>query len=559
MTPDETRSTCYYAVQDFSKSSPTTLRYHRRQGILSYTCVNPKAGARKTGTRASRTFVVGIAVSLAIACWDLRGFSNYEMLDMDSPRHALNGAFLFDCVRLGHITDAVPFAKQYFSHLPALSLPYHPPLFPLFEAAMYAGLGVSGSSARIAVGFFVAVSTFLLYSLIFATHGYRLQAVCAVVVFAFVPLSQYLGGEVMLEFPALALVLGSIYAFVRSGERLSPRLITISALLAGAGCWTKQTIFIGIVPFLALILERRFSAILTRRLVLWYGIFGLAVGAYGGMLLGLKWNGMGAFWAERSIWAQFLFNLRYYSLINPLTLTCILLTFATSVVLLAKPSLLRSDFIRQNSVYLALVIACVLVAVVVPAYDARYMFFAFPGLVAILLDATSRLLRLKFSATTTGYLLVAASMVFVVAEAHPQNYLRGPREAATLLVRAGARRILYTGVANGHFIFDVRTLDPTLQTVVIRGDKLPRSLFDSNHLDEFVQAYGVDYVVYQTSPSFGMPSISFPLVARIPVDSSERYLRGSLSIYRTGAANKNPKHQLSVGINSLGRRLDLEF
>jgi len=46
----------------------------------------------------------------------------------------MNGVFLHDLIVRGKFTDILPFARNYFAHLPALSLPYHPPMFPLMEA-----------------------------------------------------------------------------------------------------------------------------------------------------------------------------------------------------------------------------------------------------------------------------------------------------------------------------------------------------------------------------------------------------------------------------------------
>ena len=65
----------------------------------------------------------------------------------DSPRHALNGAFVLDLVRdhpFGHPTT---YALNYYARYPALTILFYPPLFYVLLAAFYAVLGVSQTSA----------------------------------------------------------------------------------------------------------------------------------------------------------------------------------------------------------------------------------------------------------------------------------------------------------------------------------------------------------------------------------------------------------------------------
>ena len=81
------------------------------------------------------------AIALVFALWSLRGLESGTPVDTDAARHAMNGVFLRDVVLHGHPMHLVAFAKAYYSRYPSLSIPYHPPLFPLAEALFFFGFG----------------------------------------------------------------------------------------------------------------------------------------------------------------------------------------------------------------------------------------------------------------------------------------------------------------------------------------------------------------------------------------------------------------------------------
>ena len=103
----------------------------------------------------------GVFLSLLVAIfgawWSLRGASQSDLIFPDASRHALNGALILDMVRHHALLRPVAFAREFYSRLPAISIPYHPPLFPLFEASLFAVFGVSPVIARVAVSVCVVV------------------------------------------------------------------------------------------------------------------------------------------------------------------------------------------------------------------------------------------------------------------------------------------------------------------------------------------------------------------------------------------------------------------
>src|SRR3954452_17653872 len=75
-----------------------------------------------------------------------------------------------DMFRDGGLLHPIAYLKAYFGRLPALSMPYHPPVFPAVEALFYAALGIRPATPRIAVAFTVFGSVLSLYYVVLKTQ-----------------------------------------------------------------------------------------------------------------------------------------------------------------------------------------------------------------------------------------------------------------------------------------------------------------------------------------------------------------------------------------------------
>ena len=199
--------------------------------------------------------------------WSLRGIRGSSIADYDSPRHALNGAFMLDIVRHGKLAHPVEFGYWYYSRLPALSIPYHPPVFPAFEALLYSILGVNSLSARLAMAIATAVAVLLLFRLVLKSHGSRLLALLVTASFFVLPSVQMLSNIVMLEVPALVFVLSALRFLIPDEQIFQNRRTLYFALFAVAAIWTKQTVFLLALPFIYVPLSGRWG--LLRKAYFW--------------------------------------------------------------------------------------------------------------------------------------------------------------------------------------------------------------------------------------------------------------------------------------------------
>src|SRR5262249_23601810 len=141
--------------------------------------------------------------------------------DTDAARHAMNGAFLYDLVRTGHWANPVEYAKTYYAQYPALSMPYHPPLFPVIEALFFAVFGVNLLTARVLVALCVGICSILLYRLTLRTHGRDIIAACVTITTLSLWTVQFVARDVMLEFPTMVFILAAIYC-IRDLEKAFP-------------------------------------------------------------------------------------------------------------------------------------------------------------------------------------------------------------------------------------------------------------------------------------------------------------------------------------------------
>jgi len=276
----------------------------------------------------------------------------------------------------------------------------------------------------------------------------------------------------------------------------------------------------------------------------------------------LQWNGVNQSWARESALQHLVHNWNFY------------LHYGLPGLVLVGLCLLsyglpggRDDFTKDR-LYIAWLLATVLILLPAPAYSPRYMFFSIPPVLVLLYNGLRRVGGLL----SPQYRCVVAAAVCLVLVAYGLVnahvvYLRGPAEVAKILHDSGHRRLLYCGGStNGAFIFAVRTNDSTLSTIVIRGDKLPEGTFDPEQLRGFVSRYGIDAVVLERTDrpqawdelsSETLPFLSFERV--VPLTDSDHQMSGSLLVYRVPNPSKVPESSLPVPISVLGRDVELRF
>ncbi len=198
----------------------------------------------------SVTLLAAVALLLATSPVD------YDFVNSDSPRHALNGAFVLDAIGAFPWRDPMGYAADYYLRYPSLSIGFYPPLFYVAEAAAYAVIGVSHFAAQLTVALFV---------LLLAGAAYRLgrlflprwPALAATLLLLGAPEIALWSRQVMLDIPAAAVLMAGVYGFARYLRRGRRGDLWLCALALVAALYIKFTVCFIVVPLAASLVARR--------------------------------------------------------------------------------------------------------------------------------------------------------------------------------------------------------------------------------------------------------------------------------------------------------------
>lgn len=489
---------------------------------------------------------LSLLAAVFFASWALRGVEPGGIVWTDSARHAMNGALIHDWLREGPWLAPGTYARWYYAHWPALSLGYHPPVFPAVESLAFLVVGVGPFGARLVVALATGVSVVLLYRLVLATHGSPLVALLVASGFFALPLAQSLAQHVMLEMPAFVFVLLALLALPRPGEPLTALRGATFALFTAAAIWTKQlSVFLAAVPVVFAVLAGRREWLRSR--VLWGSVIfcGVAFLALTAFELAFGPASPRRFAILRGLPRVLTSNSRVY--FDALFATRNIAVTGTVVVLAAIAVTYRRRwraFVAADALYWAWLIA-VMAALMVGKWNSpRYLFFAFPPIVALVVVNAHRFLSVAVSPRGAAVVLtigIAAASVLGLRRAPSE--LIGPSEAARIVAADHPTRVLYAGESDGQFSFELRSATGSTNAVVIRGERLPGATYSAAAFEDFAARYGVTHVVLERIERFGImpwtaliaaPSPSMVALKEIPVSG---YRSGTLHLYRfTGRA-----------------------
>ena len=222
-----------------------------------------------------------------------------------------------------------------------------------------------------------------------------------------------LASEVMLEFPAMVFALLAIEC-IRDLEGDYPwKRAYLFAFLAATAVWTKQhTVFLGLIPFLLILLRRDWR--MLRSVHLWGSsfLFGLAVLAWSSYRPPVQHAGVSRQFATRQTVVPAIMNslwfyhrdFRYQ--VGYVFVTWTMLSAAAYFLL---PSLRRQ---RQNHVYLALIFAVSVVLLPAASHEFRYCTYALPAFFVFAYGSLGLLCKRLLPARYAGVpcMIVAAYM-----------------------------------------------------------------------------------------------------------------------------------------------------
>jgi 4-amino-4-deoxy-L-arabinose transferase-like glycosyltransferase len=498
-------------------------------------------------------------VALFFGLLGLREFHD-QNLPSDAPNHLLNGAFLLDFFRSGQLTKPLAFATQYYGHLPAITIPFHPPLFALFESLWFAVFGVHVEVGRLVIAFTVVISGVLFYLVIRAAGLSVIASLTGMIALFSLQYFTYLAGNIMLEYPLFVVTLAALYQLRKMETGFPLGAALAFAVLASAALWTKQqAVFLGLVPFFYIAISRRWNLLFNKGLWIATILFGITVivfttftSKYSGGSGGAQEIPPQAYVAKTFV-PRLLFYIRnIFSTFGTVAGPWVVGSF---FVLAALRLAGRARSLARLDVTLAWAPASFAILFLTGHLDQRYLFLVYPPLVILGVAALSwlsdRVLPARFA-----FVPLAVVAVYSLSRipGHPARlHVGGPAEAVDGLLEGGPHRVLYCGsVMAGNFIFKVRTLDPDRQNWVLRGDKFGTKLSPAE-VDDIAHRFGVDRIVIPKAatpqPCDSVPGqepATMQLIREVPMPSTAPNWQGNIYVYRFTNPSPNPENTLKI-------------
>lgn len=464
------------------------------------------SASKQTEPHASRIRRAILLIALPVALHLVCARPMEPVFGGDSNRHVVTSIFfrdlLTDTITTGHLSNPKDYAERYYEQYPALGLLVWPPLFHGVCGVAMLIFGTSADVARWLVLLSFIVSCWCVYRMarrIFDDD----RASAVMILYSIAPLIFDYSRDVMLEMPALALVMVSVDQFdlwLRGTRRHHLYIAAISAAMAALTRFDAAVL----IPFyLTMFLLRggwerlwsRHVLIASAIAIVLVGPVYLVIAKEMGHLhvrqaaesVGGSEDGTSnAFLATKNLW--------YYPLAIveqsgwPAAVLCII-GFALS---------LRQSHRLQNSVFVALMAATYVTFSPLAELRARHAIYWMPSVAFFAvcgLEAILGFLRRTFSGERQGvsdpsapgiapradalplavstYAMLFASTAFG-AMSLPTYRVEGYSSAAAQILEqtSPGDSVFFDGWWDGNFTYHMRHLDSSRSRSVIRGDKL---------------------------------------------------------------------------------------
>jgi len=525
-----------------------------------------------------------------------KGVFDQDTFYPDADRIAMDGIYFHDLIKDMPFTRIFEYTIRYFAQYPALSVGYRLPFFQIIEGIFFLVLGISMSTAKIAVLAFAAVGILFFYKLIRLIYDDRIAALASLL-FITTPFIFRWARVPMQEIPTLAMAIVAIYYFyqyVESGGRRSLIFALVTLILA---LYTKHNAFF-LIPMFAMyvLLRKKYTLLIKKEALFACAILVLAMVPF--VIITLKF---GSFNIEQSVGSGKMavggfdvFGIKSASRIGLPNLLYHVRTLYKAhitlpVLLLSIIGLMFAAIKRDKRVILFLVwiLAVYIMVTYSRGKNIRYPIYWIPAF-CVLAASVAGSLRQKHAKNTGSAMfsvLIVIISLFQIDMIHRKEPLFeaiGYREAAEYVTsNPKGYTVFFEGYANGSFIFWVRKFDDRRKFIVLRGDKLLMSsvIGYKNKLKVYVNSpdeiydifkrYGTTYVVVEEKNISGIEVLDtlrellrtdkFRLVKKIPVKATGLpSLQGqSVLIYERLEKAELPKGKLVLPVPTVGTTIEV--
>jgi hypothetical protein len=494
----------------------------------------------------------------------------------DSPRHALNGAFLLDLLRDHPLDDPVRWAYDYYLRYPALTILFYPPLFYALLVPVYAVLGVSQSAALVLSAIFalaLGTGVFALARRVVPAPA----ALAAGIAATASPEMAYWARMVMLDIPAIAFTVWAIVFFQRFCDR--GRTGDLAAFLSLFLCalYTKQFMaFLAPVLAICLFWQRGFALLRQRRT--WIAAVLVAVALLPLVAINLKFAAFNfkqassaALLQGQGWWDEWTYYLRGLpdQLGWPLFLAG----------LLGLALVLGGRLDRRAAPFWVLILGWIVLCYAMFSPIAlKSLRFTLPLVVPWSILAAYAVVWVARAPGSWIALAGAAAICLYTLAAKPVGSIKGIERTVAEVVRQTPRdsNVMFSGKYDGAFVFGVRALADRQDLSVIRADKVlirvqvlrelgieGKDLTDDQILDK-IKTLGIKTIAHHVGFWSDVPIIArfeallktsaFTEVARIPLRANVRTSDATeMVVYKPAfpVADGRPKMPIESGVSGI--------
>lgn len=386
----------------------------------------------------------------------------------DETRHVVTGVFVRDAIREGGYLHPRAFAERYYAQYPALGLIIYPPGFHAVEGAAMTVFGPTFETARGVELGYLALAASYLFALARRTHGLPVAAV-ATLLFGLSRDVFCHTRAVMLETPLTACSLGALFhleRYLAAGRRRD--LFLVGVWTVAAGLHRYDAVFLAVTYGLRLAFAGRFGLLLRRDVIATgSGVVLCLAPVY---WLAASQIGSTAQRTPEDEWPVWL-KLAYY----PGMLWYQLGHWSAVAAGVGLVRTYRRDRWAASAPYWALAAGVYLTFT--PLGEQTSSRHVIPWVPAFCVFAAEALtapaqagrpgLAVLLTVTALGH-----SIYWTLSTAPP--YVRGYRSAAEYVLAnsAGTCVVLFDGLLDGTFVYEILSADPDRRAWVVRGDKL---------------------------------------------------------------------------------------
>ncbi|MFO0935102.1 MAG: hypothetical protein U0798_01120 [Gemmataceae bacterium] len=474
---------------------------------------------------------LGIAILAIGICQLIWQPASEPFFNGDETRHVMTGVFVRDAILDGGFLHPRQYAEQYYAQYPALGLLIWPPAFYAVEGVAMLLCGTTFEVGRLLVFLYFVVGAAYLYGLVKRTHNAEVAFV-SVLGFGLCRMVFTHAGIVMLEVPSTACFLAVAYHLERylaitstpaalTPETLSPattrrRFFSLDPgkrQLILLAFWTLATSLhrydsVILVPFFLfrLYFEGRLSLFL-RRDVLIAAITVVLLAAPFWWLMVREIGKMQTFAAsqgtndEVSTGLFHLENFYFYPTAIPFQFGAIAAGFIAVGMVRSLAKSHRSAFRPYWSMVLAVYCFFTPLAELEPRH-AMY----WTGALAVFAASAALSVQDRRIKIILAMILIGSIAFWTLKQ--ERNWIRGYRDAATYCIERldGTNPVvLFDGLNDGNFIYQVRTLDPARKIWVLRGDKLVyavRSDPNAGYIEWAKDEPAILKILHEADPAF---------------------------------------------------------